>query len=171
MPKDLPDAPVLIKQLLEQMLSECESESARSGGKRAAASAPFRAKSEQTADPATRQNGLVQRSRKRGGVRQRNEKEVVAPTKRRGKRKTSAPNKLTCACGYRKHSIGEEISAARDRANANQRDQTCAQAKTAPRHTAPMKTRSAASRLLRGSRRSRYLELACQRRRPHIMQL
>ena len=51
------------------------------------------------------------------------EEEVVAPTKRRGKRKPLPADlpridvihelpdhELTCACGCRKHSIGEEVS-------------------------------------------------------------
>jgi transposase len=51
------------------------------------------------------------------------EEEVVAPTKQRGKRKPLPADlpriegihelpdhELTCACGCRKHSIGEEIS-------------------------------------------------------------
>ena len=46
------------------------------------------------------------------------EEEVVAPTKHRGKRKPLPADlprievilELTCACGCRKHTIGEEIS-------------------------------------------------------------
>ena len=68
------------------------------------------------------------------------EEEVVAPTKRRGKRKPLPADlpridvihelpdhELTCACGCRKHSIGEEVSEQLKIVPiANPRDQTFA---------------------------------------------
>ncbi|MGF6489440.1 transposase [Pseudomonas frederiksbergensis] len=84
----------------------------------------FGRKSEQTADPATPQMALFNEAESVAeSVDEAVEEEVVAPTKRRGKRKPLPADlqrievihelpehELTCACGCRKHAIGEEIS-------------------------------------------------------------
>ncbi len=66
MPKDLPDDPVLLKQLLEQMLSERESDKGKIVHLEEEIALLrqrlFGRKSEQTADPVPPANGLVQRS-------------------------------------------------------------------------------------------------------------
>jgi len=84
----------------------------------------FGRKSEQTTDPATPQLALFNEAESVAEpVDEACEEEVVVPTKRRGKRKplpTDLPrievihelpeHELTCACGCRKHAIGEEVS-------------------------------------------------------------
>ena len=85
----------------------------------------FGRKSEQTADPATPQMALFNEAESVAEtVDEPADEEVVAPTKRRGKRKPLPADlprievihelpehELTCACGWRKHTIGEETSA------------------------------------------------------------
>ena len=128
MPKDLPDDPVLLKQLLEQMLSERESDKGKivhlEEENALLRQRLFGRKSEQTADPTTPQMALFNEAENVAeSVDETVEEEVVAPTKRRGKRKPLPADlprievihelpdhELTCACGCRKHSIGEEIS-------------------------------------------------------------
>ena len=128
MPKDLPDDPVLLKQLLEQMLSERESDKGKivhlEEENALLRQRLFGRKSEQTADPATPQMALFNEAESVAElVDEVVEEEVVAPTKRRGKRKPLPADlprievihelpehELTCACGCRKHAIGEEIS-------------------------------------------------------------
>jgi hypothetical protein len=84
----------------------------------------FGRKSEQTADPATPQMALFNEAESVAEhVDEVAEEEIVAPTKRRGKRKhlpADLPrleiihelpeHELTCACGYSKHAITKEIS-------------------------------------------------------------
>ena len=67
MPKDLPDDPVLLKQLLEQMLSERESDNGKivhleEDNALLVASASFRAKVRADRRSHDSANGLVQRS-------------------------------------------------------------------------------------------------------------
>jgi len=128
MPKDLPDDPVLLKQLLAQMLSERESDKGKivhlEEENALLLQRLFGRKSEQTVDPATPQMGLFNEAESVAEpVDETVEEEVVAPTKQHGKSKPLPADlprievihelpehELTCACGCRKHSIGEEIS-------------------------------------------------------------
>ncbi|SUQ62499.1 hypothetical protein CCOS864_01943 [Pseudomonas wadenswilerensis] len=128
MPKDLPDDPVLLKQLLEQMLLERESNKGRivhlEEEKALLRQRLFGGKSEQTADPTTPQLALFNEAESIAEpVGEDAEEEVVAPAKRRGKRKPLPADlprievihelpehELTCVCGCRKHAIGEEVS-------------------------------------------------------------
>ncbi|WP_122503969.1 IS66 family transposase, partial [Pseudomonas viridiflava] len=134
MPKDLPDDPSLLKQLLEQMPFEREKSKGRIVHLEEE-NALLRQrlcgrKSEQTADPATPQLALFNEAESVVEATDENaEEEVVAPVKRRGKRKPLPADlprievihelpehELTCGCGCGcgcgccKHSIGEEIS-------------------------------------------------------------
>ena len=88
MPKVLPDDPVLLKRLLEQMLSERESDKDKivhlEEENALLRKRLFGRKSEQTADPATPQMALFNEAE---SVDETVEEEVVAPNKRRGKRK------------------------------------------------------------------------------------
>jgi hypothetical protein len=84
----------------------------------------FGRKSEQTADAAMPQLALVNEVESIvEPVDEALDEEVVAPTKRRGKRKSLPADlprieiihelpehELTCVCGCRKHTIGEEVS-------------------------------------------------------------
>jgi transposase len=84
----------------------------------------FGRKSEQTAESATPQLALFNEAESISEpIDEATEEEVVAPTKRRGKRKPLPADlprieiihelpehELTCACGCRKHTIGEEVS-------------------------------------------------------------
>ncbi|MBN2975172.1 IS66 family transposase [Pseudomonas lactucae] len=128
MPKDLPDDPALLKQLLEQMLIERESNKGRivhlEEENALLRQRLFGRKSEQTADLATPQLALFNEAESIAEpVDEDVEEEVVAPGKRRGKRKPLPADlprievihelpehELTCACGCRKHAIGEEVS-------------------------------------------------------------
>ncbi len=128
MPKDLPDDPSLLKQLLEQMLFEREKSKGRivhlEEENALLRQRLFGLKSEQTADPATPQLALFNEVESVVEVIDENaEEEVVAPAKRRGKRKPLPADlprievihelpehELTCVCGCRKHAIGEEVS-------------------------------------------------------------
>ena len=126
-PKDLPDDPALLKQLLEQVLLEREKNKGRivhlEEENTLLRQRLFGRKSEQT-DPATPQLALFNQAESVvEAIDEDSEEEVVAPTKRRGKRKplpATLPrievihelpeHELTCVCGCRKHAIGEEIS-------------------------------------------------------------
>jgi len=128
MPENLPDDPVLLKQLLEQMLSERESDKGKivhlEEENALLRQRLFGRKSEQTVDPATPQLALFNEAESVAEpTAEEAEEEVVAPTKRRGKRKPLPADlprievihelpvhELTCARGCRKHAIGEETS-------------------------------------------------------------
>ncbi|WP_122860483.1 IS66 family transposase, partial [Pseudomonas viridiflava] len=128
MPKDLPDDPSLLKQLLEQMLFEREKSKGRivhlEEENALLRQRLFGRKSEQTADPATPQLALFNEVESVvEAIDENAEEEVVAPVKRRGKRKPLPADlprievihelpehELTCVCGCRKHAIGEEVS-------------------------------------------------------------
>ncbi|TFB34654.1 IS66 family transposase [Pseudomonas sp. F01002] len=121
MPDNLPDDLAALKQLLAQMQSKVvllEEENALLRQRL------FGRKSEQTADPATPQLLLFNEAESIDTPAPvEADGEVVAPTKRRGKRKPLSADlpcievihelsehELTCACGCRKHAIGEETS-------------------------------------------------------------
>ncbi|MBK1710947.1 IS66 family transposase zinc-finger binding domain-containing protein, partial [Marichromatium gracile] len=121
MPDNHPDDPAALKQLLAQMQSKVallEEENALLRQRL------FGRKSEQTVDPMTPQLPLFNEAESIATpVPVDAEEEVVAPTKRRGKRKPLPANlprievihelpehELTCICGCRKHTIGEETS-------------------------------------------------------------
>ncbi|WP_454833680.1 IS66 family transposase [Pseudomonas lini] len=121
MPDNLPDDPAALKQLLAQMQSKVvllEEENALLRQRL------FGRKSEQTVDPMTPQLPLFNEAESIVTPASVDaEEEVVAPTKRRGKRKPLPANlprievihelpehELTCVCGCRKHAIGEETS-------------------------------------------------------------
>ncbi len=128
MPKDLPDDSALLKQLLEQMLLEREKSKGRivhlEEENALLRQRLFGRKSEQTADPATPQLALFNEVESVvEAIDENAEEEVVAPAKRRGKRKPLPADlprikvihelpehELTCVCGCRKHAIGEEVS-------------------------------------------------------------
>ncbi len=128
-PDDLPDAPVALKQLLAQLLAERTVDKDhivdlkeqiklwrdRFSGR----------KSEQTVDPNTPQLPMFDEAENESllAVVDDADEEVVAPVKRRGQRKPLSADlprieiihelpehELTCACGCRKHAIGEETS-------------------------------------------------------------
>ena len=127
MPKDLPDDPALLKQLLEQMLIERESNKGRivhlEEENALLRQRLFGRKSEQTTNLATPQLALFNEAESIAEpVGEDAEEEVVAPAKRRGKRKPLPADlprievihelpehELTCACGCHKHVIGEEV--------------------------------------------------------------
>lgn len=128
MPKDLPDSPALLKQLLEQMLIERESNKGRmvhlEEKNALLRQRLFGRKSEQTIDLATPQLALFNEAESIAEpVDENAEEEVIAPAELWGKRKPLPADlprmevihelpdhELTCACGCRKHSVGEEIS-------------------------------------------------------------
>ena len=121
MSDNLPDDLAALKQLLAQMQSKVvllEEENALLRQRL------FGRKSEQTADPATPQLLLFNEAESLDTPAPvEADEEAVAPTKRRGKRKPLSADlprievihelsehELTCACGCRKHAIGEETS-------------------------------------------------------------
>jgi hypothetical protein len=128
MPEDLPDDPVLLKQMLGQMLDERQLDKGKivrlEEQNALLLQRLFGRKSEQTADAATPQLALFNEVESVvEPVDEASDEEVVAPTKRRGKRKPLPADlprieiihelpehELTCICGCRKHTIGEEVS-------------------------------------------------------------
>jgi transposase len=121
MPENFPDDPELLKQMLAKMQSRVgflEEENALLRQRL------FGRKSEQTADQATPQLALFNEAESViEPIDEAAEEEVIAPTKRRGKRKPLpadlprievihelSEHELTCACGCRKQAIGEEVS-------------------------------------------------------------
>lgn len=128
MPDTLPDDPVLLKQLLEQMINERASDKGKIVHLEEEVALLrqrlFGRKTEQTNDSATPQLPLFDEAESLAvPADEASDEEVVAPSKRRGKRKplpSDLPrvevihelpeHELTCACGCRKHAIGEEVS-------------------------------------------------------------
>ena len=128
MPDNLPDDPVLLKQMLVQMLGERQVDKGQivdlKEQIKLLRDRLFGRKSEQTVDPQTPQLALFNEPESIVvPVSEESDEEVVAPTKRRGKRKPLPADlprievihelpehELTCACGCRKHTIGEETS-------------------------------------------------------------
>lgn len=128
MPKELPDDPVLLRQLLEQMISERESDKGKivhlEEENALLRQRLFGRKSEQSADPLTPQMALFNEAESVAEPADETaEEETVAPAQRRGKRKPLPADlprievihelpehELTCTCGCRKHAIGEEVS-------------------------------------------------------------
>ena len=89
MPKDLPDDPVLLRQLLEQMISERASDKGKivhlEEENALLRQRLFGRKSEQTTDPATPQLALFNEAESVAEPADEAwEEEVVVPTKRRG---------------------------------------------------------------------------------------
>jgi transposase len=136
MPKHLPDDPELLKQmLLETFEARVRDQEVKEAYEthivdlkeqiKLLRDRIFGRKSEQTIEPNTPQLALFNEpeSEPMPVVDDAEEEEVVAPTKRRGKRKPLSADlprievthelpehELTCACGCRKHVIGEETS-------------------------------------------------------------
>ena len=120
MPEDLPDDPELLKQMLARMQSRVGLLEEQVALLRQRL---FARKSEQSADPATPQLALFNEAESAVEDVTDDAEEFVAPSKRRGKRKPlpadlprievihePPEHELTCACGCRKHRIGEEVS-------------------------------------------------------------
>ncbi|MBZ9783668.1 IS66 family transposase [Pseudomonas sp. REP124] len=121
MPEDLPDDPELLKQMLVKMQSKVGLLEEQVALLRQRL---FARKSEQTVDPATPQMALFNEAESEAEpASDASEEEIVAPSRRRGKRQSLPANlprieiihdlpdhELTCVCGCRKHAIGEEIS-------------------------------------------------------------
>ena len=121
MPDTLPDDPAVLKQLIAQMQSKVVHLEEQNALLRQRL---FGRKSEQTTDPATPQLVLFNEAESVAEpVAEDVDEEAVAPTKRRGKRKPLPADlprievihelpehELTCTCGCRKHTIGEEVS-------------------------------------------------------------
>ncbi|MBN3968828.1 transposase, partial [Pseudomonas gregormendelii] len=129
-PEDLPDDPVLLKQMLLEALSrqQVTAEAYQTHivdlkeQIKLLRDRLFGRKSEQTVEPNTPQLALFNEPESEpmpstGGA----DEEVVAPTSRRGKRKPLSADlprievihelpehELTCACGCRKHVVSEE---------------------------------------------------------------
>jgi transposase len=132
MPETLPDDPVLLKQLLAQMVSARQLDQGKiiqlQEQNALLIQRLFGRKSEQTADPDSPQLEIFNEAESLADAMpeapaDEAEEEVVAPTKRRGKRRplpAELPrvevihelpeHELTCACGCRKQVIGEETS-------------------------------------------------------------
>jgi len=127
MPEDLPDDPVLLKQLLAQMLNEREVDKEHISDLKEQIKLLrdrlFGRKSEQSVDPITPQLALFNEPESVELTAPEPDEEVVAPGPRRGKRRPLSADlprievihelpehELTCACGCRKHTIGEETS-------------------------------------------------------------
>ncbi|RJG09824.1 IS66 family transposase [Pseudomonas cavernicola] len=133
MPENLPDDPSMLKQMLLEALGRQEEvaqafqvqivdlkEQIKLLRQRL-----FGRKSEQSVEPGTPQLALFNEAESVAipATDETGEEEVVAPTKRRGKRKPLPADlprievihqlpehELTCTCGCRKHAIGEEVS-------------------------------------------------------------
>ncbi|BAW21908.1 transposase IS66 [Pseudomonas putida] len=124
-PESLPDDPILLKQMLlaaHGKVAQLQEQNAL------LLQRLFGRKSEQTSDPDSPQLPLLNEAETLLEVApeaaaEEVEEEIVAPTKRRGKRKplpAELPrvevvhelpeHELTCACGCRKQAIGEETS-------------------------------------------------------------
>ena len=128
MPDNLPDDPVLLKQMLVQMFGERQVDKGQivdlKEQVKLLRDRLFGRKSEQTVDPQTPQLALFNEPESiMVPVSEESDEEAVTPTKRRGKRKPLPADlprievihelpehELTCACGCRKHAIGEETS-------------------------------------------------------------
>lgn len=136
LPDNLPDDPVLLKQMLleayEARLREQEVNEAYATHIvdlkeqiKLLRDRLFNRKSEQTVDPNTPQLAMFNEPESEPllAVVEDADEEVVAPVKRRGKRKPLSADlprvevihdlpehELTCACGCRKHVVGEETS-------------------------------------------------------------
>lgn len=96
MPKDLPDDPVLLKQLLEQMISERESDKGKivhlEEENALLRQRLFGRKSEQSVDPLTPQMALFNEAESVAEpAGETAEDETVAPARQRGKRKPLPP--------------------------------------------------------------------------------
>lgn len=127
-PETLPDDPILLKQLLlsaNAQVSERDGQIERLREQNALLiQCLFGRKSEQTTDAQTPQLALFNEAESIvEPVDEASEEEIVAPTKRRGKRKPLPADlprievihelpehELTCVCGCRKHAIDEEVS-------------------------------------------------------------
>ncbi len=121
MPDHLPDDATVLKQLIAQMQSKVAHLEEQNALLRQRL---FGRKSEQTVDPATPQLALFNEAESVvEAVAEATDEEDVAPTKRRGKRHPLPADlprievihelpehELTCTCGCRKHTIGEEVS-------------------------------------------------------------
>lgn len=131
MPETLPDDPVLLKQLLAQMVSARELDQGKiiqlQEQNALLIQRLFGRKSEQSVDADSPQLAMFNEAESLAEAAATDvadeAEEVVAPIKRRGKRKplpAQLPrteflhelpeHALTCACGCRKHAIGEETS-------------------------------------------------------------
>lgn len=127
MPENLPDEPVLLKQMLAQLLKERTVDKGQivdlKEQVKLLRDRLFSRKSEQTVESNTPQLALFNEPESLSIPPDDDDEEVVAPTLRRGKRKplsTDLPrievihelaeHEQTCACGCRKHLIGEETS-------------------------------------------------------------
>ncbi|WP_406645033.1 effector protein Tle3 domain-containing protein [Pseudomonas quasicaspiana] len=128
LPGNLPDDPVLLKQMLGQMLDERQLDKGKivrlEEQNALLLQRLFGRKSEQTADAETPQLALFNQVESVvEPVDEASDEEVAAPIKRRGKRKPlpadlprieiiheRPEHEVTCVCGCRKHAIGEEVS-------------------------------------------------------------
>ncbi|POD59611.1 IS66 family transposase [Pseudomonas syringae group genomosp. 3] len=128
MPEDLPDDPILLKQLLAQLMIERTADKGHivdlKEQIKLLRDRIFGRKSEQTVEPNTPQLALFNEPESEPMLPVGDaDEEVVAPVKRRGKRKPLSADlprievihelpehELTCACGCRKHVISEETS-------------------------------------------------------------
>ncbi|MDF0729317.1 IS66 family transposase, partial [Pseudomonas entomophila] len=127
MPEDLPDDPVLLKQMLAQLLMERTVDKGQivdlQEQIKLLRDRLFSRKSEQTVEPNTPQLALFNEAESVSIPQLDEDEEVVAPSPRRGKRKPLSADlprievihelpehELTCACGCRKHVIGDETS-------------------------------------------------------------
>lgn len=120
MPDNIPDAPELLTQMLAKMASRMGVLEEQVALLRQRL---FGRTSEQAVDPATPQMALFNEALQEVELACESTEEVVSPAKHRGKRKPLPAvlprvevihelpeHELTCACGCRKHAIGEEIS-------------------------------------------------------------
>ncbi len=127
MPEDLPDDPVLLKQMLAQLLMERTVDKGQivdlKEQVKLLRDRLFSRKSEQTVETNTPQLALFNEPESLSTPPVDEDEEVVTPSPRRGKRKPLSADlprievihelpehELTCACGCRKHVIGDETS-------------------------------------------------------------